>query len=88
MLDWQPIETAPRDGNDILVYWPIVAVDDGGDLTDRIVNGQAFVSAWVPGDYWWEPTEVESGCDEDDTAFAPQPSHWMPLPPLPPLPAA
>jgi len=82
MSEWQPISTAPRDGRDILVWWPMRALDDEGLPTGEIVDGRAFVSAWVIGGYWWEPKEVEDGCDEEEIecGFTEEPSHWMPLP--------
>lgn len=66
---WQPIDTAPKDGNLILLcvnqdqadytvisgFWDMVKSDDGG------------VEGWSP---------MESNCIMSPNAF----SHWMPLP--------
>jgi hypothetical protein len=61
---WQPIETAPRDGTTVLLYFP----DAGKSQIDV-----GYWIEWEVGDANWsnEWTDAEIDCD---------PSHWMPLP--------
>ena len=66
--DWQPIETAPRDGTWILVYYPrgVRAVNWGGAYH---VPQIGTVNAWCLGSVGFlEPDE---------------PTHWRPLPAAP-----
>lgn len=57
--DWQPIETAPKDG------------------TEPLVSHGEFASV-----VWWD--EIGSGwivaALADQSIYAPNPTHWMPLP--------
>lgn len=77
-MDWQPIETAPKDGTEIIGFRP-----DQGVFVFR----WAWMEEFVPKDQNGDPTE-----DYDD-AFACwwhdrwdwlegelRPTHWMPLP--------
>ena len=79
MTDWQPIETAPKDGTSIIamyihinteivhaVFWMDVEEDSPGDPDD--------VGWWT---YVW--SEVGRSKLEDWMT----PTHWMPLPPPP-----
>ena len=65
MNEWQPIETAPKDGTWVLVCgngWDVMMASYSYD--GRIGRG-----------YFWGPTEW------DDYELAEQqPTHWMPLP--------
>jgi len=75
MTDWQPIETAPRDGTDVIV---------GFDRADTWI---VHVAWWRTGEEygctandrgWWSYTlgsVTQEQLDEDRT-----PTHWMPLP--------
>ncbi len=71
MTDWQPIETAPRDGTEILIFEPASAA-------------KIHVVSWQESeDYkvWCYAEEVLSDiCPEGA-----EPTHWMPLP-QPPAP--
>lgn len=70
MAEWQPIETAPKDGSHILVSCQY----EGGER-------RSYVVVWVKpfkGDGYWGDT------DEFDPMWHQRPSHWMPLP-EPPL---
>ncbi len=76
-MQWQPIETAPKDGTPILLGGGMWG-DDWRDPTERVMVG------------WWERTKrigefwnccaAESGhCNFPYE----MPTHWMPLPPPP-----
>lgn len=82
MSEWQPIETAPRDGTTILIFGQpddLLMADGSGPLVQFSTPG-TFTAAW----------------DEIDDAFVLSggswlgpfvaPTHWMPLPspPKPP----
>lgn len=71
-MDWQPIETAPKDLSEVLVYDP---------------NDGVCIARWeklAPSPFWnkdifdlWDSKEVED--------ISVEPTHWMPLPPDPRL---
>jgi len=84
MTQWQPIETAPRDGD------PFIATG----------SGQVYVVAWGPEvkgqEYPWIIFEgvalhsPEGCCDREDAErivvngwMKAAPTHWMPLPEAP-----
>ncbi len=62
--NWQPIETAPRDGDVILVFCPRVGV------TEAQYEHQAVEPFWNY-DVWDIKFQEEHRCD---------PTHWRPLP--------
>lgn len=67
-MEWQPIETAPKDGTPILIYC--------SDLGDERYSGAAITTVV------WEGTWSLCQCGtyaEDGDLFG-TPSHWMPLP--------
>jgi len=77
MGDWQPIETAPKDGT------PILAMQWGNALPDYETT--VYVCKWISNEFeniiagydcsrWHEPTL---------TLKNPQPTHWIPIPPAP-----
>jgi hypothetical protein len=65
MTEWQPIETAPKDGTAILI-WPANASFYGDEATSYVVRWHDWKEAWIEA----------SG--EEYAAF--YPTHWMPLP--------
>jgi hypothetical protein len=69
MADWQPIETAPKDGTFVLVgAW----CDVGFDKEDlEFVQTVAFCNPHVENDWL---------CANDEHDVQPLPTHWMPLP--------
>lgn len=73
MSEWQPIETAPKDGTEFIGL--------KGRLVFRTKNQQYYVK-WpheVGG-----PTYRDEWTYEDASSFTPwSPTHWMPLPPPP-----
>ena len=66
-MDWQPIETAPKDGRGILIC--------AGSGEDRVVGEAEFSS---DGAWWWANT-VGENWDPIEETWGP-PTHWMPLP--------
>ncbi len=80
---WQDIGTAPFNET-VVVYWPIVELDEDGDVTDKIVGGEVFVSE-NQGGYWIEPEAMNAIGEHmgDHETYANHPSHWMPKPSAP-----
>ncbi len=76
MMDWQPIETAPRDGTWFLLTGGQIRYGWDGDTQPSVVCGQrtsefgdeSWQFAWYDGGYYGEYEH---------------PTHWMPLPPPP-----
>lgn len=81
-MDWQPIETAPKDGTEILVYAPEIGVP----LLARFAAPCDFMTEqegrrydildedWDEAD--WFAADFIQGCRLTGGA----PTHWMPLP--------
>lgn len=67
-MEWQPIETAPRDGTQIIV------LDADGQC------GVAEYYIFSDGSSGWEVGHFENGIHMILDAIV---THWMPLPPLP-----
>jgi hypothetical protein len=72
---WHPIETAPRDGTDVLLWVPAYVLDSGYVIADA----QAIVGHFDRGN--WHPTGA-SGRDFDCVLFDTKPTDWQPI--LPP----
>lgn len=74
MSEWQPIETAPKDGRSILVFgWP----------SNLEVNGNVLVSYKRAAIYSASWDEIdEAFCLSGGSWLGPfvKPTHWMPLP--------
>jgi len=80
VMIWQPIETAPRDGTEILLSngkdvaqgWYVH--DEGGITEHRDLDGN-----------WMDQTESDGyiGWFDVGGCMGPDPTHWMPLPPPP-----
>lgn len=80
MTEWQPIETAPKDGTEIIGCFCC----DYGYQEKPTVYGP-WTIAW-DGKKWrssWDGSEViDSQCDFGTDYKSPdcEPTHWMPLP--------
>lgn len=69
-MEWQPIETAPKDGAMILV------------------NDTTFgLTPWVAASYhasdYWSGWMYDDATTQDCNPLGPNPTHWLPVPPLP-----
>ena len=69
MTNWQPIETAPRDGTRIIgacrYYTKILAYSEAIEADEHF------------------PHRVPARWEDDGEGFALEPTHWLPIPPLP-----
>jgi hypothetical protein len=81
MGEWQPIETAPKDGTAVLLCWAINAGGKPIDWRTDPTTADVFVqvAAWWAGDNDW--IVYCSMVREPSLHF--KPTHWMPLPPPP-----
>ena len=70
MSEWQSIETAPRDGTEILLKIPLQWEEPQG----RIGSGD-YVSA-----YWYDESSEFWVNRLDNWISLYRPTHWMPLP--------
>ena len=69
MTEWQPIETAPKDGIPVLIYSGL-RVDIESILIDH--EKSIYISSF-DGDWWiWD--------GKYGPEYAYEPTHWMPLP--------
>ncbi len=75
-MEWQPIETAPRDGTEIIVGVDIASV--------WIVRNARFVKAtnWTPQepddvDGWWAQ---RNSVTQEHLDGIYEPTHWLPMP--------
>lgn len=72
---WQPIETAPKDGTDVLLWEPAANLrHDGLALVGAYVD---FKGAVVPCGYH------DGWFDNASGRYEITPTHWMPLPTTP-----
>jgi hypothetical protein len=91
MMEWRPIETAPKDGAPVLL-WLNPPLDTNCIVGYAIPGTLSVVVGWA-SDTWRGYTEWNCGFCEDGTAdtegyscalmIAVYPTHWMPLPPPP-----
>lgn len=71
MSEWQPIETAPRDGAMVLLFVPDGETDDYDEVLGDYRPQAIFVGYWV-SEHHWRLAHY--------SAFSFDPTHWMPLP--------
>lgn len=69
-MEWQPIETAPKDGSDVLLYFPL----EGLKGWSRVVICHWRTIGDERGHWVWQDRAVRGYSD------AYKPTHWMPLP--------
>lgn len=93
-MDWQPIETAPKNGEVVLLFLnPAVNTSDcvGYSVPDKL----QIVAGWAT-DTWRDMVEWNCGLCEEGSAdtegysspfqITLKPTHWMPLLPPPKAP--
>jgi len=71
MISWQPIDTAPRDGTDVLLY----------GLCKPFVESDEFVGFYIAGFHDGEWISLHH--DDQGQNMWIKPTHWMPLPAAP-----
>lgn len=76
---WKPIETAPKDFTDVLLYFPDFSPEY------RIIIGHWVACEEDPDDEpWWFEQDVDRGCINGPLEG--EPTHWMELPEAPKAP--
>lgn len=74
-MEWLPIETAPRDGTEVLVWF------------SEFYNGMQDIAQWDDDRYAKKPRPYWSGRGLHIWGIKAyregKPTHWMPLPPPP-----
>jgi len=70
-MEWQPIETAPKDGRHIIAWFPH---GFHGNNLSQFAKGHVEAVYWKGSDWYWS---------SDDDALIIAPTHWIPLPELP-----
>jgi len=69
MTTWNDISTAPRDGRDILLFFPLEGLNHDW-------SPQTIIGYWRSNiNYWVFQNRAVRGYSEQY-----QPTHWMPLP--------
>ncbi len=78
MSEWQPIETAPRDGTEIIIYGK---TNNWKDSVAEKLTGNMTKHFYIEISHWTrEDGEKQFSVPIKNWS---QPTHWMPLPPLP-----
>jgi hypothetical protein len=72
-MSWQPIETAPKDGTEVLLFIPVNWGETFQEVP-RIGNGNHVEAAW------YNPTRRLWLNRLDQWIKEQTPTHWMPLP--------
>lgn len=89
-MNWQPIETAPKDGTDVLVFFdcatvPVVHIAWYRSREEWESSGQ-FCGGWdslEEWEGWWSYTR--GSVSQEKLEGYSTPTHWMPLPEAPNL---
>ena len=77
MSEWQPIETAPKDGS-------VVLIADAEHVNEAhyVFEVGEFLVSNYPDPYWEKYDHSYWDRHNDDSDWY-EPTHWMPLPPPP-----
>ena len=70
---WEPIESAPKDGTDVLLFFPALHSNPAFASVGRFVNG-GFNDGHAYRSYTW--SVMGSNCH-------PEPTHWAAIPEAP-----
>lgn len=73
-MDWQPIETAPKDGTRVDLYGKCWIADD-----DKFIGARFPACYWTRGDSMTNHKARWVGVE-----MGWHPTHWMPIPGAPP----
>jgi hypothetical protein len=73
MSDWPPIETAPKDGTEIVAYFPLVARLTADESSIVACDEVHFVSWSADAEAWLIRGELKPGVS-DPTLWTPHPS--------------
>lgn len=71
MSEWQPIETAPKDGTKILAYDEGIILTAWTNDANEYQGGRGGPAGWFSGqyrDHWGDYPVLDT------------PTHWMPIP--------
>jgi hypothetical protein len=73
-MEWQPIESAPKDGTAILAYIPFAWANEEPAALQDVVEWHGPAGS---NGFWFSRTapNYHQACDKRC-----QPTHWMPLP--------
>jgi hypothetical protein len=90
MTDWQPIETAPKDGTSIDVWVREFSIGAGGALTVK-EDGRVANAFWGLPRFYGEPPSqthetwcVSDGMSDNNIEFCGRrATHWLPKPEAP-----
>lgn len=74
-MEWQPIETAPKDGTEILVFRPLAHLTNDPQIS--ILKGVKSNKGC------WDETIPDGMSNDNFTSGYCKPTHWMPLPAAP-----
>jgi hypothetical protein len=79
MSTWQPIETAPKDGTDIIVGYDFATVWIVHAAFWRQVDDNLRALDWTDEDTgWW--SYINGSVTQEQLDGPRAPTHWMPLP--------
>lgn len=77
MMEWQPIETAPKDGTWILVYGKGTE-DEDEPRQIAVAQYTNYLNSSITAWHW-----QFAWCDGGHLGYFSEPTHWMPLPSKP-----
>lgn len=86
-MEWQPIETAPKDGTRILGWLPDLDIqwEPSGYLDLSMTPAYIYIpgAAIIAWKTWHERWELDPAEDRENGPDEQTPTHWMPLPEAP-----